>query len=185
MIPNRPLVRSLAFVGLLCLAEGCARRAPLPGRAGYVTPVPAGRPSDPTPSGNPTPSPAVEASSRDSATPWRTAAEPWLGTPYRLGGNSRTGIDCSGFAKALHAEVGHRRLARTTTEQWRASAPVNVSQLRPGDLLFFKTSGKGVSHVGVFIEGNQFVHASTSKGVIYSATTEAYWTANFLGARRP
>jgi cell wall-associated NlpC family hydrolase len=51
--------------------------------------------------------------------------------------------------------------------------------------LFFNTSGKGVSHVGVFIEGNQFVHASTSKGVIYSSTTEAYWTANFLGARRP
>jgi cell wall-associated NlpC family hydrolase len=185
MIATRPLVRSLVFASLLCLAAGCARRAPLPGRAGYVTPVAAGRPSDPTPSGNPGPSPAVAPSSWSNAAAWRTAAEPWLGTPYRLGGNSRTGIDCSGFARALHAKVVHRRLARTTTEQWRASAPVNVSQLRPGDLLFFNTSGKGVSHVGVFIEGNQFVHASTSKGVIYSSTTEAYWTANFLGARRP
>lgn len=179
------MVRIMVLVGSFGLAVGCARRAPIPGRSGYVTSVGSGSPTVAVAAHPAAPTTGAARIARNDATAWRTAAEPWLGTPYRFGGNSRTGIDCSGFAKVLHAEVGHRQLARTTTQQWRASAPVNVSQLRPGDLLFFNTSGKGISHVGVFVEGNQFVHASTSKGVTYSSTTEAYWSANFLGARRP
>lgn len=185
MIPPLSLVQIVAIVGVFGLVVGCARHAPIPGRSGYVTSVGSGSSVVAVEAPRSAPTTGAGRVARNDATAWRTAAEPWLGTPYRFGGNSKTGIDCSGFARVLHAEVGHRQLARTTTEQWRSSAPVNVSQLRPGDLLFFNTSGKGISHVGVFIEGNQFVHASTSKGVTYSSTTEAYWTANFLGARRP
>lgn len=185
MIPPPSAVRIVVLVGTFSLVVGCARRAPIPGRSGYVTSVGSGSSANAVAVHPSAPATGAARIAQNDPTAWRTAAEPWLGTPYRFGGNSRTGIDCSGFARALHAEVGHRQLARTTTEQWRASAPVNVSQLRPGDLLFFNTSGKGISHVGVFIEGNQFVHASTSKGVTYSSTTEAYWSANFLGARRP
>lgn len=173
----------------LALATGCARRAPIPGRAGYVTPVPRMAPVAPvsfaSSVASPTSLPGANAVPQRDANVWRAAAAPWLGTPYRLGGMSQDGIDCSGFAWVMHSEVSHRKLPRTTKDQWSAGAPVNVNQLRPGDLLFFNTSGKGISHVGVFIEGNQFVHASTSKGVMYSSTTEAYWTESFLGARRP
>jgi cell wall-associated NlpC family hydrolase len=175
-------------VGLLTLAPGCARRAPIPGRDGYVTHLPVLAPPPLVSFSSPAPAtalPGAKAVPQRDANVWRAAAEPWLGTPYRLGGNSRTGIDCSGFARVLHAEVSHRKLARTTTEQWRSGAPVNVNQLRPGDLLFFNTTGQGVSHVGVFMEGEQFAHASTSKGVIYSSASEPYWAERFLGARRP
>jgi cell wall-associated NlpC family hydrolase len=127
---------------------------------------------------------AVRVPTRD-ANVWREAAKPWLGTPYRLGGLSREGIDCSGFALTLHHEVTQLVLPRTTTDQWRSLNAVNVSQLRPGDLLYFNTSGKGVSHVGVSLGGEEFVHASTSKGVMFSSVAEPYWAKSFLGVRRP
>lgn len=180
-----------AALGALTFAAGCARRAPIPGREGYVTHLPASVPVAPASFAGPALAassatvPGAAAVPQRDADVWRAAAAPWLGTPYRLGGMSRDGIDCSGFAWVMHSEVSHRKLPRTTKDQWSAGAPVNVNQLRPGDLLFFNTTGKGISHVGVFIEGNQFVHASTSKGVMYSSTTEAYWTESFLGARRP
>ena len=188
------MIRSSSFLVLvaavcgLTLATGCARRAPIPGRAGYVTLVPqepAGAAAGQVSTGPSASLPGANAIPQRDANVWRAAAEPWIGTPYRLGGISREGIDCSGFAWVLHSEVSRRKLPRTTTGQWRASAPVNVNQLRPGDLLFFNTTGKGISHVGVFMEGDQFVHASTSRGVMYSSASEPYWAASFLGARRP
>jgi len=173
------------------ITTGCSNRAPLPGRREYITPIPSamavqppassrtGAFQSPVTGSDSSPAPAKTASV------WRQAATPWLGTPYRIGGASREGIDCSGFSQALHQDVVQRRLPRTSQDQWSRSAPVSPNQVQPGDLVFFNTTGRGVSHVGVFLYGQQFVHASTSKGVIYSQLTDPYWSTRYLGARRP
>lgn len=118
------------------------------------------------------------------ASAWSTEADRWLGTPYRTGGTDRNGIDCSGLAQQLHARVGGNRLPRTTTEQFRTGHAIGRADLRPGDLVFFDTLGRGVSHVGVMVGSDRFAHASTSRGVLYSRLAEDYWNRRFVGARR-
>lgn len=186
----------LVVVLLACgVVSGCSHRAPLPGRREYLTPLPTANAVTPTAAANVAPgnSPSQGSKTEDNfnatsprtASAWRQAAVPWLGTPYRIGGLSRDGIDCSGFSQTLHREVAQRKLARTSQAQWNNSVPVSPNQVQPGDLVFFNTTGKGVSHVGVFLAGQEFVHASTSKGVIYSQLTDPYWSTRYLGARRP
>lgn len=192
----------LGALALLVLAAGCAssRHDVIPGRPRYITPLPPRQapvvvvaPAAVTPAApavNVLPPPVSTAAPPGTTSPrdgnvWRAAAAPWLGTPYRLGGYSREGIDCSAFASVLHEEVASRRLPRTTKEQWNTCRPVAANQWQPGDLLFFRTSGREVSHVGVFLGGNEFVHASTSRGVMHSSLTEVYWVQHFQGARRP
>lgn len=182
---------SAVFLIALAVTTGCSHRAPLPGRREYITPIPSATVAQPSHSSGTgavqTSSPRSDAgpASAKTASAWRQAAAPWLGTPYRIGGASREGIDCSGFSQALHQDVVQRRLPRTSQDQWSRSVPVSPNQVQPGDLVFFNTTGKGVSHVGVFLEGQEFVHASTSKGVIYSQLTDPYWSTRYLGARRP
>jgi cell wall-associated NlpC family hydrolase len=175
----------------IAVTTGCSLRAPLPGHREYITPIPAAAApltSPPSSTGaiqSPSASGDSVPTSAKTASVWRQAAAPWLGTPYRMGGASREGIDCSGFSQALHQDVVQRRLPRTSQDQWSRSVAVSPNQVRPGDLVFFNTTGKGVSHVGVFLEGQEFVHASTSNGVIYSQLTDPYWSTRYLGARRP
>ncbi len=130
------------------------------------------------------PAPAPSRSAPPAANDWSREADRWLGTPYRWGGNGRGGIDCSGFALQIQSRVAGVRLPRTTTEQFRVGSSVDRRALRPGDLIFFNTSGRGVSHVGVVVGGDRFAHASTSRGVTYSRLSEDYWTRRYLGARR-
>ncbi len=116
---------------------------------------------------------------------WVAAAQPWVGTPYRLGGADRDGIDCSAYASALHKQVAQRNLPRTTKEQWDSSVSVGIAAFQPGDLVFFNTLGAGTpSHVGVFVGDRMFTHAGTSTGVTFSSLDDNYWTSRFLGARR-
>lgn len=115
---------------------------------------------------------------------WRTEANKWMGTPYRVGGQTRSGMDCSGFAGVVYRNVANVNLPRTTTAQYKASRAISSNQVRPGDLLFFNTSGKGVSHVGISLGGDKFVHASTRRGVIISSFRETYYAKTFLGVRR-
>ncbi|MFM8359931.1 MAG: C40 family peptidase, partial [Verrucomicrobiota bacterium] len=116
---------------------------------------------------------------------WRQAAQRWMGAPYVLGGTTRNGVDCSAFAQSLHREVVGLNLPRTTREQWEAGRPVSATALRAGDLVFFMTLGTGqASHVGVFLEGEEFVHAGTRTGVTRASFREPYWRERFIGARR-
>lgn len=108
----------------------------------------------------------------------------WLGVPYKLGGNDFSGIDCSGLVLAIYKEVYKIKLPRTTKDQALIGTPVDTTQLLKGDLVFFNTSGKGVSHVGIYLGQNSFLHASTSKGVIKSSMHQAYYKSRFLFARR-
>jgi lipoprotein Spr len=114
--------------------------------------------------------------------------EYWYGAPYRYGGNSRDGIDCSAFAFLLLSSVyGVTTLPRTSKEQYETSHHIHRDQLQEGDLVFFHTlSGKkhrGVTHVGVYLRNNKFVHASVS-GVMISDLGDGYYDRHFIGAGR-
>lgn len=115
---------------------------------------------------------------------WQREAERWLGAPYQRGGGTKAGVDCSGFVQQVYLKVARVSLPRITRDQFRIGYQVGRSELRPGDLVFFDTLGRGVSHVGLMVGGDRFAHASTSKGVTYSRLSETYWNRQFLGARR-
>ncbi|TCJ12558.1 hypothetical protein EPD60_14910 [Flaviaesturariibacter flavus] len=107
----------------------------------------------------------------------------WWGTKYRLGGNDRSGIDCSGFTCMLYREQFQVLLPRTARDQFAATRSVDPSQLKEGDLVFFTTGGS-ITHVGFYLQNNKFVHASTSEGVTISDLNDRYWQARFAGAGR-
>lgn len=107
----------------------------------------------------------------------------WYGTRYQFGGSSLSGVDCSGFVQQLCAAVFHSELPRTSRAQYQFCHPIEASELREGDLVFFNTSG-GVSHVGLYLQNNKFVHASTSSGVMISDLQEAYYRQRWIGAGR-
>ena len=111
----------------------------------------------------------------------------FVGYPYVYGGSSPKGFDCSGFAKYVYAQFGIT-INRTASNQLDNGTAVSMDELQPGDLVFFKKSGTGskrASHVGIYIGGGQFVHASTARtGVIVSNMSDAYYTTGFVGGRR-
>ncbi len=107
----------------------------------------------------------------------------WQGTPYRLGGNSKNGIDCSAFVKNIYRDSFNITLPRTTETQVKKGFFVYQKQLKVGDLVFFKT-GWSTRHVGIYIGERQFIHASTSKGVITSSLDNVYWNKKYWQARR-
>ena len=107
----------------------------------------------------------------------------WWGTPYRLGGTTQKGIDCSAFVQTLMMGVFAMQLPRTAREQKEAASWIPMDDLKEGDLVFFNTRGS-VSHVGVYLHNHKFVHASTSGGVMISDLNETYWSRKLLGAGR-
>lgn len=109
----------------------------------------------------------------------------WRGTPYRFGGLSRRGIDCSGFVYRTFRDRFGIQLPRTTEGQSEVGTRIKKSELMPGDLVFFKTGwgGDGL-HVGIYDRNNQFIHASTSRGVMRSSLNNVYWRKVFWQARR-
>jgi len=106
-----------------------------------------------------------------------------VGVPYVFGGTSRSGFDCSGYTQYVFKGSGIS-LPRTAAEQFNVGSSVNRSQLHLGDLVFFSTYASGASHVGIYIGGGSFVHASNS-GVRTSSLSDSYYAPRYLGARRP
>ncbi|MGL4207554.1 MAG: NlpC/P60 family protein [Aeromonadaceae bacterium] len=107
----------------------------------------------------------------------------WQGVPYRPGGQSKRGVDCSGFVQLTFRERFGLELPRDTRSQSNVGAPISSRGLQPGDLLFFKT-GRRSQHVGIFIQDGRFLHASTSKGVIISDMENPYWQRTYWQSRR-
>ena len=106
------------------------------------------------------------------------------GVPYRNGGSDPAGFDCSGFVWYVFARHGVD-VPRTVAAQFKAGSPVAARALRPGDLVFFDTGGSPVSHVGVVVDGDTFIHAPSSRGVVRTEHLSApYWSSRFVGARR-
>jgi cell wall-associated NlpC family hydrolase len=106
----------------------------------------------------------------------------FLGTPYVFGGDSTSGFDCSAYVQHVFAMVGIS-LPRTADAQYDVGQPA-VGGPRPGDLVFFQTYTEGVSHVGIYLGNDEFVHASSSHGVMVSKLSDSYWAARYLGAKR-
>ena len=104
----------------------------------------------------------------------------WWATPYRIGGNSFDGIDCSGFVSGITLETFQKKLPRTSKEQADFCTPIKIEEIQEGDLVFFHTRRGVVSHVGMYLANNKFIHASTSVGVTISDLNETYWK-NRLG----
>lgn len=107
----------------------------------------------------------------------------WLKTPYRYGGNSRKGIDCSAFTGTIYHNVYGVKLNRSSRDiSAQDVKEVDQDKLKPGDLVFFATSRrkKGVSHVGVYLGNRFFVHASTHKGVTISSLDEPFYKRTFV-----
>lgn len=108
--------------------------------------------------------------------------EEWYGVPYRFGGTTKGGIDCSAFVQELYGEVYNMNVVRTSREQFAASKYVkNYQDLKVGDLVFFKIRTRAISHVGVYLGEGKFIHASRSKGVVVSDLDHVYWKKYYVG----
>lgn len=119
--------------------------------------------------------------------PLYQAAAEWVGTPYRYGGNSPRGIDCSGLVCAIYNDVYRIGLKRSSEDMMNENCrKVSKKHLREGDLVFFSTSGrrKKIDHVGIFLKDGYFVHTSTSRGVIVSHLEEPYYQKTWRSAGR-
>lgn len=121
----------------------------------------------------------------EAATPQEliTTAKQYIGVPYVWGGTTTSGFDCSGFTQKVFADLGYT-INRTSQEQFSQGTPISKENLQIGDLVFFNTSGNGVSHVGIYIGSNQFIHASSSKGVSIASLDSNYWKGRYMGAKR-
>lgn len=107
----------------------------------------------------------------------------WRGTPYKYGGQTRRGVDCSAFVQNTYRNAFGYQLPRTTKTQIKQGKRVSRSRLKPGDIVFFKIK-KNTLHNGVYLGGSKFVHASTSKGVTISDLNNVYWKRTYYTARR-
>jgi cell wall-associated NlpC family hydrolase len=113
----------------------------------------------------------------------RHEADRWMGTPYRFGGVSRKGIDCSGLVMQMYNKLFDIRLPRSTRKQARAGVAVSRGQWQPGDLVFFRPPRRA-RHVGIYLGGGEFVHTSSSRGVMISRMDDKYWYNAYWQARR-
>jgi cell wall-associated NlpC family hydrolase len=113
----------------------------------------------------------------------RRAAEAYLGVPYRFSGQSRSGMDCSGFIRQVFAEVYGLDLPHSSAAIYGMGEPVPRSGLKAGDVEFFKSLGF-IDHSGIYMGGGYFIHSATSVGVAYSALDAPYFGSHYAGARR-
>ncbi len=107
----------------------------------------------------------------------------WYGTRYRYGGTTKSGIDCSAFVQTIYLSAFAVSLPRTAKDQYRNARIISATEIKTGDLVFFNTTG-GISHVGIYLQNNKFVHASTSHGVTISDMFDPYYLRRFIGIGR-
>lgn len=128
--------------------------------------------------------PGEPSTTEDRGAALLRVAESRIGTPYRYGGAGPDAFDCSGLVAYAHRALGVT-VPRTAAEQFAAATPVPRQELRPGDLVFFRLSGRRVSHVGIYAGGERFVHAPRSGGHVRVESLEAdVFRRSFAGAGR-
>jgi murein DD-endopeptidase / murein LD-carboxypeptidase len=108
----------------------------------------------------------------------------FLGVPYKYGGNTKQGVDCSGFTCNVYESAVQKKLPRSTKDQYQTGKPIAKDELQFGDLVFFNTTGRKPSHVGIYIEDDLFLHASVVTGVSISSLESTYYRNRYVGARR-
>ncbi|MBA2612705.1 MAG: C40 family peptidase [Bacteroidetes bacterium] len=106
----------------------------------------------------------------------------WYGTPYKYGGCEKTGIDCSCFTINLFEKVYSKKIPRTAGEIYKECDKLKIEKAEEGDLIFFKINSNSITHVGVYLRDNKFVHASTTRGVLVNSLTETYYQKYFYSA---
>ena len=128
-----------------------------------------------------TPSPEAQQQRADII----AIAQQMIGAPYRPGGTTPRGFDCSGLVVYTYRQAGIRNLPRTSAGLFGQAHPVSLDDLLPGDLLFFEINGRGVSHVGIYRGGNEFIHAPVSgKQVSVGTLDNEYWSKRLVRAGR-
>lgn len=130
--------------------------------------------------------PAKEADKRQKSPRGKAVvatAQKYKGVPYRYGGATPKGFDCSGFTMYVFSQHGVK-LPRAADKQYAAGKRVARNDLRCADLVFFTTTDKGASHCGIYMGDGKFIHASSSRGVMVSSFADEYWKPRYLGARR-
>jgi cell wall-associated NlpC family hydrolase len=185
------LTRLAAALAVAALAVGCATPVPAPRAIPAAPPSPTTVPAGPVVVGPAAVGPAQPPERGASDTGERAAqvavaAMGFMGVPYRLGGNDgETGLDCSGFVRAVFQQTIGLTLPRRAEEQARVGFEVSRDELRPGDLVFFNTTGAQFSHVGIFIGNGRFVHSPRSGARVRAENmASSYWGPRFTGARR-
>jgi len=168
-LPLKNIIFLLAFSGLF-ISCGVVPRGTVP-------------PPDRTERSPRTPALSTPTRITDVERGLQNAYEEWRGTPYVLGGSGISGVDCSSFMQIVFRDQFGVELPRNTRDQLRAGSAVRRNAIRPGDLIFFQTS-RNVLHVGVALRNGDFIHASTSAGVMISNLGENYWNSRYLGTRR-
>lgn len=109
----------------------------------------------------------------------------WIGTPYRAGGNSQRGTDCSGFVTRVYKEVYGITLSRSSRSMFHDVTRVAKSEMETGDLVFFRRGpGKPIYHVGIYLKNGKFIHSATHGGVIINSLHSPYYKRNFYAAGR-
>ena len=111
----------------------------------------------------------------------------YIGVPYKWGGVTREGMDCSAFARAAFRKTYGIELPRTSKQMYQIGEPVaEPKRLKPGDLVFFKNtySGNGISHVGIYLGEGEFAHASSSRGVTVTPMSNPYFVKRYAGGKR-
>lgn len=140
--------------------------------------------STPAPTRDPAPAARSAAMHGDIGERAAAIAMDQVGVPYRYGGSSPRGFDCSGLVQYSYSRAG-KRLPRTTGQLWSSTAAVGRHELRTGDVLFFKVAGK-MSHVGLYLGGQRFVHAPSSGRAVTVASLDApFYKEAFVRAGRP
>tara|TARA_R110001592_G_scaffold5171_4_gene28656 strand:+ start:1615 stop:2124 length:510 start_codon:yes stop_codon:yes gene_type:complete len=109
----------------------------------------------------------------------------WMNTPYKYAGNTKKGIDCSGLIKNIYSQIYNLKLSGSSNYIYAQTKEINdKSQLKEGDLLFFKINKKQISHIGIFLKDGYFVHSSVHKGVTISNLNEKYYQKHYFTAGR-
>lgn len=108
----------------------------------------------------------------------------WYGTIYKYGGCSKEGVDCSNFAGIIYQEIYKKSLTGSSASLFNQCKVIQKEDLKEGDLLFFKIENNTISHIGVYLQNNKFVHATTKKGVMINDLNEVYYKKYFFKAGR-
>ena len=129
--------------------------------------------------------PPVAHNNKNDADELISSAMGFLGVAYRFGGTTPTGFDCSGFMQYIFRKAFSVNLPRTSAEQATVGIYVSRSELQPGDMVFFRTSGNRISHVGMYIGNDRFIHAPrTGKRIEITSLSSQYWSSKYATARR-
>lgn len=128
---------------------------------------------------------AASTSSSEYQDDLQAFIDDWYGTPHRMGGMTKHGVDCSGFVIIAYQEVFKRAFkGRRAEEIFGEMKALDQEELEYGDLVFFKVRGRRIDHVGIYIGQGQFAHASSSKGVMISLLSNSYWSKRFFKGGR-